>query len=104
MPGGCPLVNTAVEADDGNAALRARVRQALQSWMSLLSKIAADGITENQIDRRIDPPKLSQLIIGTLEGALLISSLQKDDQALHDARQHLDDYLERSVRAKTNRK
>src|SRR5882724_7714113 len=77
VPGGCPLVNTAVEADDGNAALRARARQALQSWMGLLSKIAADGITENQIDRRIAPRRLSQLIIGTLEGALLTSRLQK---------------------------
>jgi len=52
----------------------------------------------------MDPQKLSQLIIGTLEGALLISRLKKDHQALHDAREHLDDYLERSVRAKANRK
>jgi hypothetical protein len=97
-------MNTAVEADDGNAVLRARAKKALQSWMGRLSKITADGIRENQIDRRMDPRKLSQLIIGTLEGALLISRLQKDHQALHSARQHLDDYLERSVRAKTNRK
>src|SRR6266516_5589508 len=32
VPGGCPLMNTAVEADDGNAALRARAKKALQSW------------------------------------------------------------------------
>ena len=104
VPGGCPLMNTAVEADDGNAVLRARAKKALQSWMGRLSKITADGIRENQIDRRMDPQKLSQLIIGTLEGALLISRLKKDHQALHDAREHLDDYLERSVRAKTSRK
>jgi len=102
VPGGCPLMNTAVEADDGNVVLRARAKKALQGWMGRLSKITADGIRD-QIDRRMDPRKLSQLIIGTLEGALLISRLQKDHQALHDARQHLDDYLERSVRAKTNR-
>jgi TetR/AcrR family transcriptional repressor of nem operon len=104
VPGGCPLMNTAVEADDGNAALRARAKKALQSWTDHLSKITADGIRENQIDRGVDPRKLSQLIIGTLEGALLISRLQKDRRPLHDARQHLNDYLERSVRAKPNRK
>jgi TetR/AcrR family transcriptional repressor of nem operon len=97
-------MNTAVDADDGNAVLRARAKKALQSWMGRLAKIAADGITKNQINRRMDPRRLSQLIIGTLEGALLISRLQKDHQALHDAHQHLDDYLEQSVRAKTNRK
>src|SRR6267378_1383871 len=39
VPGGCPLMNTAVEADDGNAVLRARAQKALQSWMGRLSKI-----------------------------------------------------------------
>ena len=104
VPGGCPLMNTAVEADDGNAVLRARAKQALHNWTVRLSKITFEGIKKNQVDRRINPRKLSQLIIGSLEGALLISRIQKNRQPLHDARQHLDDYFEQSVRAKPKRK
>jgi TetR/AcrR family transcriptional regulator, transcriptional repressor for nem operon len=100
VPGGCPLMNTAVEADDGNPLLRARARKALQGWTERLSRITSEGIKKQQIDRRISPQQLSQLIIGSLEGALLISRLQKDDEPLRAMRQHLNEYLEESVRAR----
>jgi TetR/AcrR family transcriptional repressor of nem operon len=100
VPGGCPLMNTAVEADDGNPVLRARARRALQGWTERLSRITAEGIQKHQIDRSIAPRKLSQLIISSLEGALLISRLQNDEEPLRAMRQHLDEYLEQSVRAK----
>jgi TetR/AcrR family transcriptional regulator, transcriptional repressor for nem operon len=99
VPGGCPLMNTAIEADDGNVALRARARNALQNWTVRLSKITTEGIKKQQIDQRVDPLKLSQLIIGSLEGALLISRLQKSDEPLRAIRQHLAEYLEQNVRA-----
>ena len=103
VPGGCPLMNTAVETDDGNAVLRSRARKALQSWTARLSSIASEGIKKRQIDPRVHPLKLSQLIIGSLEGALLISRLQKNEEPLRCIRQHLDQYLEQSVRAKLGR-
>jgi TetR/AcrR family transcriptional repressor of nem operon len=99
VPGGCPLMNTAVEADDGNAALRARAKKALQNWIVRLSKITTEGIKKQQIDHHIDPLKLSQLIIGSLEGALLISRLQNSDEPLRAIKQHLSEYLEQNVRA-----
>ena len=100
VPGGCPLMNTAVEADDGNARLRARAKKALQNWTARLTKITAEGIAQNQISRNVDARGLAQLIIGSLEGALLIARLQKSNAPLRNARRHLDDYLEQSVRAK----
>ena len=100
VPGGCPLMNTAVEADNGNTVLRARARKALQSWMTRLSNITAEGIKKRQIDSQVDPRKLSQLIIGSLEGALLISRLENDDQALRGIRQYLGVHLEQNIRAK----
>jgi TetR/AcrR family transcriptional repressor of nem operon len=100
VPGGCPLMNTAVEADDGNARLRARAKKALQNWTARLTKITAEGIAKNQISRNVDARGLAQLIIGSLEGALLIARLQKSNAPLRNVRRHLDDYLEQSVRAK----
>ena len=100
VPGGCPLMNTAIEADDGNTVLRNRARKALQSWIKRLSRIAAAGIHKHEIYSRIEPRKLSEWIIGSLEGALLISRLQKDSEPLHNARVNLHEYLERNVRAK----
>jgi len=58
VPGGCPLMNTAIEADDGNTVLRNRARKALQGWITRLSRIAVDGIHKHEIDTRIKPRKI----------------------------------------------
>jgi TetR/AcrR family transcriptional repressor of nem operon len=100
VPGGCPLMNTAIEADDGNTVLRNRARKALQGWITRLSEIAAAGINKHEIDSKVQPRKLSEWIIGSLEGALLISRLQKDREPLHNARLNVHEYLEQHIRAK----
>jgi len=102
VPGGCPLMNTAVEADDGNPVLRARARGALSGWMARLTRAAADGIANGEIDSRVDPKALGQLIISTLEGALLISRLENDRAPLDQVRHHLRGYLESNVRRRNN--
>ncbi|HEY2823210.1 MAG TPA: TetR/AcrR family transcriptional regulator [Candidatus Acidoferrum sp.] len=104
VPGGCPLMNTAVEADDGNPVLRARARGALQGWMARLAKVAEYGVANGEINSRVDAKALGQLIISTLEGALLISRLENDRAPLDRVRHHLRDYLETNVRRKKTRR
>ena len=99
VPGGCPLMNTAVESDDGNALLRARAKKALQSWIARLTKITAEGIFRREINPRIKPLELAQLIISSLEGALLLSRLQNSDAPLRNIQLHLHHHLDHSVRS-----
>jgi TetR/AcrR family transcriptional repressor of nem operon len=101
VPGGCPLMNTAVESDDGNASLRRKAVKALQDWTKRLSEITIEGIKKHQIDPRVDPLKLSHQIIASLEGALLINRLRNDNETLEDMRKQLHSYLEQNIRAKT---
>jgi TetR/AcrR family transcriptional repressor of nem operon len=103
VPGGCPLMNTAVESDDGNPSLRRKALKALQTWTRRLSEITTEGIKKHHVDPRIDPLKLSHRIIASLEGALLISRLRNNNETLQDMRQQLYSYLEQNVRAKTVR-
>ena len=98
VAGGCPLMNTAVEADDGNPVLRARARGALSGWMARLGKVAEEGIARREIQSRVDCKALGQLIISSLEGALLISRLENDRTPLDQMRHHLHGYLESDVR------
>ncbi len=48
----------------------------------------------------MDAEKLARVVIASLEGALLISRLEKDESPLREVRQPLDGYLEQNVRAK----
>jgi len=98
VAGGCPLLNTAIEADDGNALLRSRAKKALQTWSGRITGLVNEGKKRREIDARTDPRRLSQLIIGSLEGALMISRIEAKDGALEDARAFLYEYLEQNVR------
>src|SRR5271156_479566 len=49
VPGGCPLLNTAIDSDDGNHALRSRARRALSSWLDRLGAIAKEGQRRGEI-------------------------------------------------------
>jgi TetR/AcrR family transcriptional regulator, transcriptional repressor for nem operon len=98
VPGGCPLLNTAIDADDGNAVLRERARKALREWRDLLSSIISAGVERKEIRRGVDARTLATLIISFLEGALMISRLERHHQALLAAQSHLERYLETEVR------
>jgi TetR/AcrR family transcriptional repressor of nem operon len=94
LRGGCPMLNTAIDADDGNAALRARARRALEQWRMRLASLILSAIRQGSLKRGIRPKAVASLIIGTLEGALMISRLDDDRAALKIARDHLISYIE----------
>jgi TetR/AcrR family transcriptional repressor of nem operon len=98
VPGGCPLMNTAIESDDGNALLRSKARKALIFLLEQLSSTAKQGKARGEIDAGIDPGELASLIVATLEGGLMLSRLQKKDAPLDLACRHLEEYLEKAVR------
>src|SRR6185437_12197062 len=51
MPGGCPLLNTAIEADDNNTPLRTRAKRALEEWKLHLINAVEQGIRAKQLGR-----------------------------------------------------
>src|SRR5579862_7066516 len=98
VPGGCPLLNTAIDSDDGNPRLRARARQALKSWSDRLQLIVEEGKRRGEVRADVDSAQLATLIIGTLEGSLMISRLRRDGNPIALACDHLEEHVESKVR------
>lgn len=103
VPGGCPLLNTAIESDDGNLQLRNKARLALRSWLDRLQSIVEEGQQKGEIRSHVDAGELATLIITTLEGSLMVSRLERKGDSLAAACRHLEDYLETSVRARKSK-
>ncbi len=99
VPGGCPLLNTAIDSDDGNPQLRTKARRALSWWLDRLQSIAEEGQRRGEVRSYVDSAKLATLIASTLEGSLMVSRLQRKDHPLDLACNHLEEYLETKVRA-----
>jgi TetR/AcrR family transcriptional repressor of nem operon len=98
IPGGCPLLNTAIDADDGNVVLRERARKALHEWRNYLISVIAGGIKERDIRPGVDAKKLATLVISSLEGALMVGRLERSEDPLRAVQAHLNSYLETEVR------
>jgi TetR/AcrR family transcriptional regulator, transcriptional repressor for nem operon len=98
IPGGCPLLNTAIDTDDGNSVLRERARKALRGWRSYLISVISAGIKAREIRPTIDAQKLATLIISSLEGAVMVYRLDRTEEALRTVQAHLGTYLEAEVR------
>ncbi len=103
VPGGCPLLNTAIDADDGNPILRQSALKALALWRAQLVSIISAGKKRKEIRPGVDPAELATLIISSLEGALVVSRLERDPKALQSAQEHLQHYIETEVRRATSR-
>lgn len=93
IPGGCPVMNTAIDADDGNPALRKLVQKAVQEWKAKIGRIVAAGIERGEIRTDIEPRSIANMIIATLEGALMISRMEGNRTAVQDAQAMLDNLL-----------
>src|ERR1700726_3922779 len=103
VPGGCPLLNTAIDSDDGNPQLRAKARQALSSLLDRLQSIADEGQRRGEGRGDVDSEKLATLVASTLEGSIMVSRLQKKEEPRDLAVRHLEEYLETKVRARKSK-
>jgi TetR/AcrR family transcriptional repressor of nem operon len=99
VAGGCPILNTAIDADDGNPVLRAHVAKALRSWLSRLQTIVDQAQARGETQAGVDPQAVATLIVASLEGALMMSRIQRNDDALRRIRAHLNRYLDDEVAA-----
>ena len=100
VPGGCPMLNTAVETSDGsNPALRDRARTAMDGLRTLIRQTVRKGIPRGEVRADVDGDELGTLLISTLEGGVALSRLYGDGVHLRRASDAMRRYLDERVRA-----
>jgi len=73
--GGCPILNTAIDADDTHPALRAKVLKAVLSWKKRIIKLVEDGIASQEIKPGNNSEQIALTVIAMIEGGVMISRL-----------------------------
>ena len=94
VAGGCPILNTAIEADDAHPALRERARGAMNDWRATICRIVTRGIERQEIRQGVDADEVATLFICMLEGAVMLSNLYKDGTHMRRAVKHMAKYIE----------
>ena len=78
IEGGCPIQNTAIDADDSNPALRKRVIAALEEWQERIVYTLEKGKERGEVRHSADSRLFATQFIGTLEGGIMLAQLYKD--------------------------
>ncbi|MDQ8739442.1 TetR/AcrR family transcriptional regulator [Paenibacillus sp. LHD-38] len=77
--GGCPILNTAVENDDGHPLLKQRAQHAMTELMTALGKMIREGIELQEFRSDVDVKAACSVIIALVEGGLMLSKLFDDN-------------------------
>jgi Transcriptional regulator len=99
IEGGCPILNTGIENDDGNPALYKCAQDAFDTMTMRLTGIIREGQERGEIRPEIVPSELALFIYSSLEGGIFASRLQGTRQRLQVVIRHLEQFLEREVRS-----
>ena len=91
--GGCPILNTAIETDDTNSPLRARALTAINSWRGLIVRIIEKGIKKGEVRSTVEPDTVATIIICNIEGAMMMSKLDRNPVHLKRIVAHLQNYI-----------
>jgi TetR/AcrR family transcriptional regulator, transcriptional repressor for nem operon len=101
IPGGCPVMNAAIESDDGHPGLADRVRSAMDGLRRLVERTVEQGINRQEIRADAIPAAIGTVLIATMEGALMMSRLYDDPVHMERAVAHVTAHLVNSIKMTT---
>lgn len=98
LPGGCPVLNTAVEADDTHPELKARAQIAMDDLRGMIEQVVKEGLERGEIKPQTNPRQAATMFIALLEGGLMMSKLYDDTSYLQQVVAFLSDYIDAQLR------
>lgn len=93
LPGGCPIMNAAIEADDTDPLLREKACAAMDGLLGMVGSIVQKGIENGEVKEGVDAEYMATVFISTLEGALMLSKLYGNLEYMKRAMHHLQSFL-----------
>ncbi len=87
--GGCPVMNAAVDSDDGNPLIKRKVYSFIRLWHSTIVKIIEDGKKSGEIRPDADEDAFAALFISLIEGSLMLSKTTGVNKYVNYAVDHI---------------
>lgn len=71
LKGGCPVLNTSVDADDTHPMLKEKAINALNLWRSSVERIINKGIQTKEIKKNTNATEFAAILVSLTEGAVM---------------------------------
>lgn len=94
VAGGCPILNTAIEADDTDPALRARAQAAMTGLQKLIGVTVKEGVARGELRPDAEPRAVAIILTASLEGAIMLGRLYQNPAPMQQVVAHLTGYIQ----------
>lgn len=82
VPGGCPLLNTAVEADDHRPQMRKYVAEELERSVRAIAELLEKGRRAGEFTSNFKARDIAMFFFCAIEGAIMFSRVSSSDEAM----------------------
>jgi len=86
--GGCAILNTAIDADDGNDILYKEVVKTILQWQNWMVSILDDGISKTEL-KSIDTNEFTFRMIALMQGSIMVSKTLNNPEILVNNLEHI---------------
>ncbi len=94
VAGGCPLLNTAVEADDHRTGMRKLVAEELLQTVRYIEMLLRKGIKAGEFKKDIHPQQLAYAFFCSIEGALMFARAERSREPMEIIVRHCKNILD----------
>jgi TetR/AcrR family transcriptional repressor of nem operon len=82
VAGGCPLLNTAVEADDNRTSMRSVVTKELMQTVDFIADLIIKGVAAGEFKKGIKSKELAYSFFCSIEGAIMFSRVERSREPM----------------------
>ena len=94
LESGCPIANTATEADDTHPLLKEKASKALQYWRGVVERQVKKGIESGELKKNINVTELVGVLTALIQGGILHAKVSGKMNYLNTSM----DFLERMIK------
>ncbi len=97
VEGGCPIMNSAMDANTNNPALMKKAREGVNTFHKYVSIKIEEGKATGEFRKNVDSDQFATLLISTLEGALIMSKATGQQRHMKTSATFVRDYIKNNL-------
>lgn len=91
--GGCPIINTAVDADDTHPQLKKMAQNVILRIRKSLITVIEEGISKRQIKPQTESNKIAEIMISLVEGGFMMAKLLDEKEYFENSLKQLEEII-----------
>ncbi|MEZ0130708.1 TetR/AcrR family transcriptional regulator, partial [Flavobacterium sp. LBUM151] len=97
VSGGCPIFNTAVEADDNYPFIKEKVAKVVRIGQQELTALLQEGINNGEFSKSLDPVVFAFKLVASVEGGIVMCRVMDTAKPMQGLIKSLKSELEQYV-------